>query len=166
MDNKSIDNTKHIKKVYTEKTINLLKIYIGVAIISGVSYLIGLLYGLFDFGIIFEIITVICVYISIKNLSNNNLGIGKKYIIIAMIPIGWLIIYDFIDLLANISTVLETVTEYYTSIDWVFYCIEPYIYDVTLITNFVLLIFAYFSLCKADGSKKSDDFTENFYDEL
>ena len=28
MDNKSIDNTKHIKKVYTEKTINLLKIYI------------------------------------------------------------------------------------------------------------------------------------------
>ena len=87
MDNKSIDNTKHIKKVYTEKTINLLKIYIGVAIISGVSYLIGLLYGLFDFGIIFEIISVICVYISIKNLSNNNLGIGKKYIIIAMIPI-------------------------------------------------------------------------------
>lgn len=81
MDNKSIDNTKHIKKVYTEKTINLLKIYIGVAIISGVSYLIGLLYGLFDFGIIFEIISVICVYISIKNLSNNNLSIGKNILL-------------------------------------------------------------------------------------
>ena len=167
MENKSIENSKHIIKVYTEKAINLLKIYIVIAIISGISYLVGIfLYNSFDFGLIFEILSFVCVYIAFNNLSNNNLGNGKKYIIIAMIPIGWLIIYDFIDLLANISTVLETVTDYYFTGGWLFYYIEPYLYDVTLVANLALLIFAYFSICKADGSKKSDDFTENFYDEL
>ena len=166
MENKNIENSKHIKEVYTEKTIKLLKIYIGIAIASGITYLIGLMYDLFDFGLIFEIISFICVYISLKNLSNNNLSTGKKYIIIAMIPIGWVLIYDFIDLLANITTVVETVIDYYTSASWLFYCIEPYLYDVTLVTNLALLIAAYFSVCRADGSKKSNDFTENFYDEL
>ena len=166
MENKNIENSKHIKEVYTDKAIKLLKIYIGVAIVSGVSYLIGLMYDLFDFGLIFEIISLICVCITLKNLSSSNLITGKKYIIISMIPIGWILIYDFIDLLANISTVLETVVVYYASGSWLFYCIEPYLYDVTLITNLGLLIAAYFSVCKADGSKKSTDFTENFYDEL
>ena len=83
-----------------------------------------------------------------------------------MIPIGWVLIYDLIDLFANITTVLETVAEFYLSASWIFYYIEPYIWDVTLAANFALLILAYFSVCKADGSQKSDDFTENFYDEL
>lgn len=58
MENKSIENSKHIKKVYTEKAINLLKIYIVIAIISGISYLIGMfIYSSFDFGLIFEILS-------------------------------------------------------------------------------------------------------------
>ena len=121
-------------------------------------------YDSFDFGLIFELISFVFVFFAYNNLSQGILHKGKRNIIIAMIPIIWLIIYDFIDLLANLSEVTETVIEYYFYFDYTYYSIMPYLFDVTSIAGIIFLFVAYFSLCKADGSKKSDNFTDEFYD--
>ena len=83
-----------------------------------------------------------------------------------MIPIGWLIIYDFINLLINIKEVLMEVFYYYTSFAQYFYFIEPYLFDVTLVANIILLFIIYKSLNKADGTEKNVNYTDTFYDEL
>jgi len=113
-------NKAHIQEVYREKAIRFLKFCIGIFAFDGFTYLVPFVYnaiGLrhmnaFDFGLIFEVISFVFVLLSIDRLKQNNLQSSKKSIIIAMIPIGWLIIYDFINLLANIEEVLGDVTLY------------------------------------------------------
>lgn len=161
------DEKKHIEKIYKEKALKLLKFYMIIAIFSGLSYLIAIfLYKSFDFGLIFEIIAFVFIIIAYNKIEQSDFRLGKRNVIIAMFPIGWLIIYDLINLIANISEVLTEVIIYYTSIDQFFYFIEPYLYDVTLVASIILLYFTYSSLCKADGSKKADDYVESFYDKL
>lgn len=167
--NKNIDieNKKHIEKIYADKATNLLKICIGIFIFSGLTYLIGIfLYNSFDFGLIFEIISFIFIVIAYNKIKQNDLQSAKRNTIIAMIPIGWIIIYDFINLLANISEVLIEVIRYYTSFDQYFYYLEPYLFDVTLVVSIVLLYKTYSSLSMADGSQKNDDYIDTFYDKL
>lgn len=85
----NLQNKKHIKKIYTDKATNLLKICIGIFIFSGLSYIVGIfLYESFDFGLIFEIISSIFVLIAINKIEQNNLPLGKKFTILAMIPVG------------------------------------------------------------------------------
>ena len=55
-----------------------------------------------------------------------------------MIPIGCLIIYDFINLLLNLNEVIENVIEYYTTLDKYFYSLRPYLVEVILIASVVL----------------------------
>lgn len=165
--NENLNNAKHIEKIYVDKVINLLKICIGLFIFSGLSYLIGIFfYKSFDFGLIFEVISFIFIIKALNNIKQNNLQSGKKNIIIAMIPIGWLIIYDFINLLANVGEVMTEVAGYYLSLDKYFYYLKPYLYDITLVASIVLLYKSYSSICRADGSKKSDNFTDTFYDKM
>lgn len=167
--NKNIDieNKKHIEKIYTDKVTNLLKICIGIFIFNVLTYLIGIfLYDSFDFGLIFEIISFIFVVIALNKIKQKNLQFGKRIIIIAMVPIGLLIIYDFINLLVNIDQVLIEVAGYYMSYAQYFYYLEPYLFDVTLVALIVLLYRTYSSLCKIDGTKESDNYIDTFYDKL
>lgn len=83
-----------------------------------------------------------------------------------MIPIGWLIIYDFINLLANSGEVTIEVIHYYTSLDQYFYYLAPYLVDVTLIALIVLLYKSYSSVNRADGTTVSNNYTDTFYDKL
>lgn len=161
------ENKNHIKKIYTDKATNLLKICVGISIFSGISYLIGILsYNSFDFGLIFEIISFIFIVTAFNKVNQNDLQSSKKNTIIAMIPIGWLIIYDLINLLVNITEVTSEVINYYTSFDQYFYYLEPYLFDVTLVISIILLYKTYSSLCIADGSKESDNYVDTFYDKL
>ena len=108
------ENKKHIKEIYKEKAIKLLKIFIIISILSGISYVFGILiYKSFDFGLIFEIISFVFIVFAINNIKQSNFKLGKKDIIIASIPIVWLIIYDFINLIAHINEVLIEVAKYY-----------------------------------------------------
>lgn len=168
-DNEKInqENSKHIKKTYVDKAINLLKICIGISIFSGLTYLFGIfIYNSFDFGLIFEIISLIFIVLALNRLNQNNLQSAKKNTIIAMFPYGWLIIYDFINLLANLPEVLSEVINYYTSFDQYLYVLEPYLFDVTLVLSIGLLYITYSSINKADGSKKSDNYMDTFYENL
>ncbi len=166
-ENEEIKQKKHLRKIYSERSLNYLSYSVGILIFSFFTYIISILfYNNFDFGFIFEIITFIFIFFAKNAIEKDILDTAKKYIIIAMIPIGWLIIYDFINLLANIQEVLEEVIYYFTSFDWYFYSLTPYLVDVTLLILILLLFWAYNMLNIADGSKQTTTYTKRFYDEL
>lgn len=164
--NMDIKNEEHIQEVYIDQAIFFLKFYIGISLFSIITYLIALEYNAFDFGFIFEVISFVFVILSMDKLKKHKLQSAKKCIIIAMIPIGWLIIYDFINLLANLDEVMANVIEYYTTWDRYFYSLRPYLVDVTLIVLIVLLYKSYSSVNKADGTTVSDSYVDTFYNKL
>ena len=134
---------------------------------DGVTYLIGIfLYNSFDFGFIFEIASFIFILIALNKLEQDNLELTKKYIFISMIPIGGLLIYDFINLLANFEEVFAEVLTYYTRFHQYFYYLFPYLVDLILIALIVLLYKSYSSINKADGTEVSNNYTDVFYDNL
>lgn len=166
-DNIETKNKEHIQNTYKDKTIKILSITIGVAIISLCTYVMAIfLYKAYDFGFIFEIISFIFIVMALFSVKENKRESAKKNIIIAMIPYGWLVIYDFINLIANIKEVMREVSHYYLSFDKYFYYIEPYLYDVFLVALLFLLYIALKSLKKSEGNLKSNDYLEKFYDEL
>ena len=83
-----------------------------------------------------------------------------------MIPIGWLIIYDIIELIVNLEEVLVEVIKYYFSWDRFFFYIEPYLYDVLLVATIIILYKAYKSLSKVEGNEEDNNYTDTFYDSL
>lgn len=164
--NMDIKNEEHIQEVYIDKAIFFLKFYIGISLFSIITYLIALEYNAFDFGFIFEVISFVFVILSIDKLRKHKLQSAKKCIIIAMIPIGWLIIYDFINLLANLDEVMTNIIKYYTTWDKYYYSLMPYLVDVTLIILIVLLYKSYSSVNQIDKTTKSDNYTDTFYNKL
>ena len=162
-----MENKEHIKKVYTEKTINLLKICLGLSVFSLCTYLVGIfLYQSFDFGCIFEMISFVFVLLAYLNVQKNTWQTSKRNVIIAMLPLGWLLVYDFIYLLIHLDEVLPEIVGYYTSFDQYFYYLGPYLFDFTLIASLFLLYKVYSSLCIVDGTRKDNSFTDTFYDTL
>ena len=162
-----MENKEHIKKVYTEKAINLLKVSLGLGIFSLCTYIVGIfLYQSFDFGCIFEIISFVFVLLAYLNVQKNNWQSSKRNVIIAMLPLGWLLVYDFIHLLVHLNEVLPEIVGYYMSFDQYFYYLGPYLFDFTLIDSLLLLYKTYSSLCIADGTRKDNSFVDTFYDTL
>ena len=166
MDTNELKNKEHIEKIYSEKAIIILKYCIGIYIFSFFTYAIALFFGNFDFGLIFETISFIFTILSLNKIKNKDFPKAKKYTIFAMIPIGWLIIYDLINLLVNIKEVITEVIFYYTSSDQFFYHIEPYLYDIALVATIILLFLAYKSIRRADGTDENNNPTDAFYEKL
>ena len=117
----NIENQTHIKEAYLDRASNLLKISMATFIFSFITYLIALLYGAFDFGLIFEIISFVFLLLAFFRIKNEDTQAVKTYLIISMIPVGWLIIYDLINLLANLPEVMTEVFYYFASLDFLFY---------------------------------------------
>ena len=166
----NITQEKHLKRTYIDKTRNLLRICIAFLFISIVSYIIPYLIGesYFDFGIIFEIISFIFIYLALDSIHKNDFKLIKKNIIISMIPIGWLFIYDFIFLITDPSKIIELFMMYiYPSFN-IFYLIyfSFYVIDLTYIAIILLQYKSYKSVCKASGEEKETDFAQDFYDKL
>ncbi len=166
MDTEDLKNKEHVEKVYSEKAINIFKYCIGIFIFSFCTYAIALFFGNFDFGLIFEIISFIFTILALNKIKNKNYYKAKTYTIIAMIPLGWLIIYDLINLLVNIKEVIAELIFYYTSSDQFFYHIEPYLYDIALVATIILLFLAYKSIRRADGTDENNNPTDAFYEKL
>lgn len=165
--NINIKNEEHIDKVYTDKAENLLNICKKLFIFSFVTYLLGMfIYQSFDFGLIFECISYFFVLQAFNAISQNNINLCKRKCIFSMIPIGWLIIYDFIILILNLPQVIVQVFSYYSSFDYYFYYLSPYLIDTILIIILSLLYATFRSLGKIDGTQKASNYTESFYDNL
>ena len=82
------------KKVNMDKAKNKSVIAIILLIISLATYIIPLALGVFDFGIIFEIVSLVCIIMARSNMKNYDVRRSKRYAIVSIIPIGWIFIYD------------------------------------------------------------------------
>ena len=163
-DNEEKEQEEHVKKIYSDKAEKLLKWVFGILIFDFVTYLVFFFLGYPDFGVFFEIVTFIFVIIAIKIVGRYSAEQAKSKIIIAMIPIGWLLIYDLIDLFSHFGQIIEELADYYNSLDFLFYSYTLDLVDIPLLVIMFLLYRSYISLGKATGDKKYEESTDWFYD--
>lgn len=160
----NIEQKKLIEEVYTEKCNRLLLITCGVLILSFITYIYYFeIYKLKDFGIFFELTSFIFILFSMIRAKSHLIDKAKKYIIIAMIPIGWLIIYDFLDLIINFKLILKEL--YYLNLNNSFGMGIYYLnlFDATLIITIILLYRSLISLNRAEGNEKYKTSIDWFY---
>ena len=106
------EEKEFIKKVNTDKAKNKSNMAIGCMVLSICTYIVPLIAGDFDFGIIFEGLTLVLLMNARKYMGKYDLKQAKKYAILSMIPTGWIVILDVITLLLNLLDVaiIEAVT--------------------------------------------------------
>lgn len=151
------DNEKDfVRNVNVDKAKNKTVACIVLTIISLLSYVVPLMFGDFDFGMIFEILTLIFIFIARSYMSKYDEDRSKRFIIFAMIPIGWLLIYDLITILSYVSNAL----------DFTFLGLDFVIQEGFTILDLLILFAINKDLRKADNPEKYKESTDWFYERL
>lgn len=168
MENNEAENKNNINKVYTEKSIKLLKICEGLILFDFLTYIIGLLiYNSFDFGFIFEGISFVAIVMTTNSIEKQSYKLAKKEVIVSMIPICALILYDIVLLLIDYKRTSMVVMSYYIRFNHTFeYFLIQYFFDIILLAIIILLYKTYTSIKRLDGSDKDKSYTDIFYDNL
>ena len=96
-----------IKKVNVDKAKNKASASMLLIIISLLTYVVPLIYGEFDFGIIFEIVSLVFLVMAKSYMTKYDEIKAKRYIICSMIAIGWILIYDIILLCATMEDIVD-----------------------------------------------------------
>ena len=123
-------------------------------IISLLSYVYPFLWGEFDFGVIFEAISFILLLIAIVFMKKYDEVTSKIFSILAIIPVGWILIYDFITYVTAITDEWEFITFGYD-----YYCVE-----LILIVYIVILLAIIKDLSKAKDPITYKESTDWFYE--
>ena len=145
-----------VKNINIDKAKNKTIPAIVLTNISLLSYVYPLIFGDFDFGIFFEILTLVFIFMARSNMKKYDEDRSKRYTIFAMIPIGWLLIYDFITILSYVSNMLDLTV---LGLDFVF--------KEECIILILLILFAINKdLRKADNPEKYKESTDWFYERL
>ena len=144
------------KKVNIDKAKNKTIGCMVLTIISLFSYIVPLMFGDFDFGMIFEILTLIFIFMARNQMSKYDEDRSKIYTILAMIPIGWLLIYDLITILSYVSDVL----------DFTFLGLDFVLQEGFTILSLMILFAINKDLRKADNPEKYKESTDWFYERL
>lgn len=151
------DNEKEfIKNINIDKAKNKTTACITITIVSLLSYIEPLMFGDFDFGMVFEILTLIFIFIARYYMSNYDEDRSKKFTILAMIPIGWLFIYDIISMMAYVSDAL----------DFTFLGLDFAFQEGFTILDLIILWTINKDLRKADNPEKYKESTDWFYERL
>ena len=151
------DNEKEfVKNVNIDKAKNKTKVCIFLTIISLLSYVLPLMFGDFDFGIFFEILTLVFIFMARSNMAKYDEERSKRYTIFAMIPIGWLLIYDLITILSYVSDML----------DFTFLGLHFVLQEGCTILDLLILFAINKDLRKADNPEKYKESTDWFYERL
>ena len=151
------DNEKEfVKNVNIDKAKNKTIACILLTIISLLSYLVPLMFGDFDFGMIFEILTLVFIFIARYYMSEYDEERSKRFTIFAMIPIGWLLIYDLITILPYVSNIL----------DFTFLGLSFVLQEICIILDLIILFAINKDLRKADNPEKYKESTDWFYERL
>ena len=145
-----------IKNVNIDKAKNKTIACILLTIISLLSYVVPLMLGYFDFGMVFEILTLMFIFVARSNMEKYDEDRSKKYTIFAMIPIGWLLIYDIITILSYVSNVL----------DFTFLGLDFILQEGFTILDLLILFAINKDLRKADNPEKYKESTDWFYERL
>ena len=112
------------------------------------------MFGDFDFGMIFEILTLIFVFIARHYMSIYDEDKSRRFTILAIIPIGWLIIYDLITILSYVSNIL----------DFTFLGFDFVLQECFTILDLLILFAINKDLRKSDNPEKYKESTDWFYE--
>lgn len=147
-----------IIKINVDKAKNKVIVPILLIVISILTYAVPLMYGEFDFGMIFEIISLICLLVARKYMTKYDEIRSKRYIICSMFSIGWILVYDAIVMIANIQNFT----------DFAFLGYDFFFGEMILIAYLIALFAVNKDLSKATNPiqyKKSTDWFYEKYDD-
>lgn len=150
----SDEEKEFIKKVNVDKAKNKTIVPILLMVLSLLTYVIPLIYGDFDFGIVFEIISLVFLLVARNYMSKYDESRAKRYIICSMLAIGWILIYDIILLCSSIQDV----------IDLAFLGYDYFFGEMFSILYLIILFAINRDLSKADNSIKYKESTDWFYE--
>ena len=145
-----------VKNVNIDKAKNKIMACIGLTIISLLSYVVPLMFGNFDFGMVFFFFSLVFIFIARHYMSEYDEDRSKRFKIFAMIPIGWLLIYDLITILSYVSNVL----------DFTFLGLDFVLQEGFTILDLLILLAINKDLRKADNPEKYKESTDWFYERL
>lgn len=148
------EEKKCVKKANVDIALNKSKAPIILMVLSLATYVIPLIFGEFDFGIVFEIVSLIFLLIGKGYMSNYDEDRAKRYILFSMLAIGWILVYDIIFFLASMEDVTNLILFGY----------DFYISELLSILYFIALFDIYWFLSKADNPEKYKESTDWFYE--
>ena len=150
------DEKKFVKKINVDKAKNKTEFAIACFIVSILSYVMPFLVGEYDFGIVFEIATLVCIFIARSRMSIYDEDGSKRYIVIAMLSIGWLLVYDIVTIVLSA----------YDFIDILDMSVSLILQEIFTLFGFSFLFAIYKDLRKADNPEKFKESTDWFYESL
>ena len=148
------EEKEFIKKINIDKAKNKTIVPILLIIISLLTYVLPLIYGEFDFGIFFEVISFFFLLLSRSYMTKYDVDRSKRYVICSMLAIGWLLVYDIIFLISSIQDIVDFT---FLGFDYVFFEILSLLYLASLFRINK-------ALSKADNPIKYKESTDWFYE--
>lgn len=150
-----MDEKEFRKDINISNALKKSNISIILILVSMVTYIRALIiYLTFDFGMIFEILSLIALIISRIYMKNNDEKNSKKFIIIAAGLIIWLIIYDIVFLLYTIKTFMDIAL-----FEWTF------LFDELILIGYLISLYEiYKKLSKISNPEKFKESTDWFYE--
>lgn len=143
-----------IKKIYIDKAYNKTNIPILLMFLSLLTYIEPIMSGNFDFGIIFEIISIIFLLIAKNYMLKYDEIKANRFIIFAMLAIGWLIVYDIIYIFSSIQNLVD-----------IFFLGYYFFFGEILSILYLIVLFAINrDLAKADNPDKYKESIDWFYE--
>ncbi len=138
------------KKVNIDKAIKKSNTAIALITISVLTYVVPLTEGNFDFGMIFEVISLVFTLISRLYMSKYNAIKSRTFNICSIFSVGWILIYDIMIFLSSTDSLFYI--DYY---DW---------FEIFTIGYMVILFLINKDLSKADNPEKYKESTDWFYE--
>lgn len=141
-------------KINVDKAKNKTRIPIILISLSLLTYVPPLMRGELDFGIIFEITSLLFLLIARNYMLKYDENRAKRYIICSIAAIGWLLIYDLILLCSSIQDVIDLVMLGYS-----------YLFGEIFLLIYITILFKINgNLSKADNPIKYKESTDWFYE--
>ena len=145
-----MEEKEFVKKINIDKAINKSNIAIALITISVLTYVVPLIEGNFDFGMIFEVISLVFTLISRLYMSKYNAIKSRTFNICSIFSVGWILIYDIMIFLSSTDSLFYI--DYY---DW---------FEIFTIGYMVILFLINKDLSKADNPEKYKESTDWFYE--
>lgn len=150
----SDEEREFIKKVNIDKAKRKTNIAIGLIVLSLFTYIMPLFWGNFDFGIVFEIASLVFLLIARSYMSQYDERKSKTYIICSMVSIGWILIYDTIIFISSIRDFSDLIV----------FTFDFLLVEVVSILYLIILFLINKDLSKADNPTKYKESTDWFYE--
>ncbi len=145
-----MEEKEFVKKINIDKAINKSNIAVALITISVLTYVVPLIEGNFDFGMIFEVISLVFTLISRLYMSKYNAIKSRTFNICSIFSVGWILIYDIMIFLSSTDSLFYI--DYY---DW---------FEIFTIGYMVILFLINKDLSKADNPEKYKESTDWFYE--